>query len=110
MGAAPSDCFKGETTLQAGFSDFDYPNKPASCTLSGSGYAAGIGAYYQVPKPDASVVLTTTISQPCTVEVPDLVLYESSSDDGFFAQAALFTPVCASNIQSGSTPPPESCE
>ncbi len=110
MGAAPSDCFKGETTLQTGFSDFDYPNKPASCTLSGSGYAAGIGAYYQVPKPDASVVLTTKISQPCTVDVPDLVLYKSSSDDGFFAQAALFTPVCASNIQSGSPPPPESCE
>ena len=110
MGAAPPECFQGETTLQTGFSDFEYTNKPASCTLSGSGFAAGIGAYYQVPKPDASVKLTTVVSTPGSVKVPDLDLYESSMDDGFYTRGALFTPVCASEIKEGTPAPPESCE
>jgi hypothetical protein len=108
MGAPPADCFPGETTLAAGFSDFEYPGKSSKCTLSGSGFAAGFGAYYQIPKPDASVILTTTISQPCTVDVPDLVLFSSSKEDGFYTQGAVFDPVCASSI-TGSTPPPQQC-
>jgi hypothetical protein len=107
--STPPPCFDGETTLASYFTDFDYPSKPAECSLTGSGMAAGVGAYYQVPKPDALVKLVTTISSPCEVDVPDVVLYKSSKDDGFFAQAQIFPPQCAADITAGSEPPPGKC-
>merc|ERR1712159_23507 len=105
----PPQCFDGETTLQSYFTDFDYPNKPAACSLTGSGVASGIGAYYQVPKPDALVKLVTTLSAPCEADIPDLVLYESSKEDGFSAQGQIFSPQCVADIKSGSAPPPDKC-
>lgn len=105
----PPPCFDGETTLATYFTDFDYPSKPATCSLTGSGMAAGVGAYYQVPKPDALVKLVTTISSPCEVDVPDVVLYKSSKDDGFFAQGEIFPPQCGADIEAGSEPPPDKC-
>ena len=105
----PPQCFDGETTLQTYFTDFDYPNKPTECSLTGSGVAGGVGAYYQVPKPDALVKLVTTLSAPCETDIPDVLLYESSKEDGFFAQDQLFSPQCGADIQAGTAPPPDKC-
>ena len=86
--------FEGTTSLSAYFANYEY-NK--ACALGEkSTFAAGIGAYYEVPKTEAKFDIVTSVLSDDLQLVPvhTLKLVDTMGNDDYFAQGDIFPMQC----------------
>lgn len=86
--------FEGTTSLSAYFSNYQYKKE---CAIGNKDtFAAGIGAYYEVPKTEAKLdIVTSVLSDDLQLKpVNTLKLIDTMGNDDYFAQGEIFPMQC----------------
>lgn len=86
--------FEGTTSLSAYFSNYEYKKE---CAIGDKEtFAAGIGAYYEVPKTEAKLdIVTSVLSDDLQLKaVNTLNLIDTTGNDDYFAQGEIFPMQC----------------